>query len=116
MFSNKIMVTICDIRTETDPTTLDKTKIVDNARQVVCEKEFVGIQTQQLAQSQQMNFRYSIVVDRMFYGNQKYLYLENEVYKIETVALGKHKKDCKLIVSVFEDEDIKNAIETWLNK
>ena len=116
MFSNKVMVAICDIKTETDPTTLDKTKTVDNARKVVCEKELVGVQTQQLAQSQNMNFRYSIVVDRMFYNNQKYLYLENELYKIETVTPGKLPKDCKLIVSVFEDEDIKYAIEAWLNK
>lgn len=114
MFTNKRMVVICDMASRTNPETLDKTKVVENASKVICEKELVGVQTQQLAQAQNINFRYSLIVDKMFYANQKYLYLENDLYKIETITQGKLPKDCKLIVSVLDDEDIKRAIETWL--
>lgn len=110
------MVVICDISSRTDPETLDKTKVVENASKVICDKELVGVYTQQLAQAQNISFKYSLIVDKMFYGNQKYLYMENDLYKIETITQGKHPKDCKLIVSALQDEDIKRAIETWLEK
>lgn len=115
MFSNKHRVVICDMTSITDPETLDKTRTVDNAKKIVCEKDLVGVQTQQLGQSQNMLFKYSLTVDRMFYNNQKYVYLDGELYKVETVTPAKKPKDCKLIVSAFQDLDIKNAIESWLN-
>ena len=116
MFSNKKLAIICDIKTVTDPKTLDKKKVVENVKKVICDKDLVGVQTQQLAQLQNMVFAYSLVVDRMFYTNQKYIYLENILYKIQSVGKARLPKDCTLNVIEFDDFDIKNAIEEWLDE
>lgn len=113
MFSNKKLVLICDTASVVDPDTLDREKVVVNATQVVGTIELVGIQTQQLAQVQNMTFQYSVVIDRMFYKQQKYLYLEDALYEIKNVSPAKMPKDCKLNVVALQDEDIVNAIKEW---
>ena len=115
MFSNKKKVVLCDIGSVVDAETGDRTIGVLNARKIIGSVDLVGVQTQQLAQLQNMNFQYSIVIDRMYYHNQKYLYMDNNLYKIGGLGKAKLSKDCTLNVVVFEDENIKNAIEVWLN-
>lgn len=115
MYSNKKLVVLCDMESVQDPETGDRTRVVANGRKIIGSKELVGVQTQTLAQMQDMVFNYSIVVDRMFYNDQKYLYINNKLYKIQTVTPAKLPKDCKLNVVEFYDENIKNAIEEWLN-
>lgn len=116
MYSNKKLVVLCDMESVQDPETGDRTRVVVNGRKIIGSKELVGVQTQTLAQMQNMVFNYSIVVDRMFYNDQKYLYINNKLYKIQTVTPAKLPKDCKLNVVEFYDENIKNAIEEWLGK
>ena len=115
MFSNKRLVVICDMTSTIDAETGDRKKVVANATKVISNKTLVGIQTQQLAQSQGMNFQYSVEIDRMFYKEQKYLYMENKLYEIKNVSPAKLPKDCKLNVVVLNDENIENAIKEWLN-
>lgn len=115
MFSSKKLIVICDITSVQDEETGDRVRVVANGKKVIGDKTLVGINTQTLAQLQNMNFNYSIVIDRMFYKDQKYLYVDNKLYKIQNVAPAKLPKDCKLNVAELEDEDIKNAIERWLN-
>ena len=115
MFSPKRLVVLCDMDSIQDDNTGDRTRVVVNARKIIGDKQLVGVNTQTLAQIQNMTFNYSIEVDRMFYNDQKYLYINNKLYKIQTVSPAKHPKDCKLNVSEFNDEDIKRAIERWLN-
>lgn len=115
MFSTKRLCLICDIDTITNPETLDKEKVVANAKKVICDQDLVGIQTQTLAQMQGMTFVYSVVIDRMYYNKQKYIYIDGQVYEIKNVAPARLPKDCKLNVSVFEDEDIKNAIKEFVD-
>lgn len=114
MFSSKRLIVICDINTTQDKETGNRKKVVDNACKVVCNKDLVGIQTQQLAQSQNMVFQYTLELDRMFYNNQKYLYLEKGVYEIKNIAKGSKPHLCKLSVTALHDEDIKRAIEEYL--
>lgn len=116
MFNNHRLVVICDMEYEHQYETGDEVVSVKNAKKIVCTKDLVGIQTQQLAQSQNMFFNYSVVVDRMFYNQQKYIYMENEVYEIKSISPAKLPKDCKLNVSVIQDARIKNAIQEWLSK
>ena len=115
MFSTKKKVIICDVKTTANATTLDRTWTVFNARAVICDKNLVGIQSQQLASLQNLTFNYSIEIDRMFYNEQKYLYVDNSLFTIQSVSPAKQPKDCKLNVMALDDLEIKTAIEGWIN-
>ena len=115
MFSNKRLILLCDITSTQDEETGDRIRIVSNAKKIMGDKELTGVNTQMLAQMQDMTFNYSIVVDRMFYKDQKYLYIDNTLYKIQSVSPAKLPKDCRLNVSEFHDENIENAIKEWLD-
>lgn len=114
MYSNRKLIVICDMTSTVDIETGDRIRAVSNARKVIATQNLVGIQTQQLAQSQNMTFQYSLEIDRMFYNRQKYLYLEGELYEIKNVSPAKLNKDCKLNVVALNDASIKLAIEEWL--
>ena len=115
MFTSKRLIVICDMSSITDAETGDRKRVVVNGVKVISNKTLVGVQTQQLAQSQGMNFQYSVEIDRMFYKEQKYLYMEDRLYEIKNVSPAKLPKDCKLNVVVITDEDIEGAIKEWLN-
>lgn len=115
MYTNKRLVIICDMTSTIDKETGDRKQEVANAKLVIGNKDFVGITTQQLAQSQNMTFQYTIEIDRMFYNKQKYLYIDNDVYEIKNLAKGSKPHLCKLSVVSNNDKDVKKAIERWLN-
>ena len=115
MFTNKRLILLCDITSTQDEETGDRIRVVANAKKIMGDKELTGVNTQMLAQMQDMTFNYSIVVDRMFYKDQKYLYVDNNLYKIQSVSPAKLPKDCRLNVTEFHDENIENAIKEWLN-
>lgn len=115
MYSSRRTVYICDMTSVVDKETGDRKRVVANGRKVIGIKDLVGIQTQQLAQSQNMNFQYSIEIDRMFYNNQKYLYVDKILYEIKNVAKASKPQNCKLNVSALNDADIKNAVEEWID-
>lgn len=114
MISKKKLILLCDFENQTDFETGNKKKVVVNARKFIGSKELVGVQTQILSQLQNMNFQYSIVIDRMFYNDQKYLYIDGKVYVVSGLAPATKDKDCKLNVSVLQDKDIENAIKEYL--
>lgn len=116
MISKKKFTLLCDFENVVDYETGDKKKVVVNARKIISTKELVGVQTQILSQLQNMTFQYSIVIDRMFYNDQKYLYIDGKVYVINSIAPAAENKDCKLNVSILDDKDIENAIKEYLAK
>lgn len=115
MISKKKLILLCDFENQVDVETGDRKKVVVNARKVIGSKELVGVQTQILSQLQNMNFQYSIVIDRMFYNDQKYLYIDNKVYVVSAITNATLDKDCKLNVSILDDKDILNAIKEYLD-
>ena len=115
MFSNIRAIIICNITSITDSTTGNRTKIVESGKYIAANKQLVGIMTQQLAQAQNMNFSYSVEVDKMFYNNQKYLYMDNTLYEIKNISPAKDFHRCKLNVQALQDSEIKEAIERWIN-
>lgn len=115
MYSNKRIIALCDITSVVNKETGDRIRKVTNADLIVGNKDLVGIMTQQLAQAQKMIFNYTIEIDRMFYKNQKYLYVDNEVCEIKNIAKGSKPNLCKLSVTINNDKDIKKAIEEWFN-
>ena len=114
MFTKKRLIVICDMGSVQSDETGDRTRKVVNGRKIIADKDLVGLNTQTLAQMQDMVFNYSITIDRMYYNEQKYLYTNNKLYKIQNVSPAKQPKDCKLNVVEFNDETIKSAIERWL--
>lgn len=116
MYSNKKLIVICDLQSVQDDNTGDRTISVLNATKVIGQKDLAGVQTQTLAQMQNMIVSYSVIIDRMFYNNQKYLYVDNNLYKIQNVTPAKLAKDCKLNIVEFYDSNIINAIEEWLQQ
>ena len=62
MFSLVRWLVICNLTTETDAGTGDKTKSVVDGKICICDKDLVGVQVQQLAQSQNMIFNNSLEI------------------------------------------------------
>ena len=115
MFSLIRWLVLFNITTETDAETGDKTKSVIDGKICTCEKDLVGLQVQQLAQSQNMIFNNSLEIDRMFYNEQKYCYCDNTLYEIKWVGKGSKPYLMKLNVVKNEDAEIKQVIEEWIN-
>jgi len=114
MFNTKRLVVLCDIDSTQSADNGDRVRIVTNAIKTIGEKTIAGVNTQTLAQLQNMSFSYSIIVDKMYYSDQKYLFVDDKVYKIQSVTPAKLNKDCKLNVVEFSDANIENAIKEWL--
>ena len=114
MFSEQRLILLCDIDSVVDAETGDRKKVVAHAHKVIGRKNLAGVQTQQLGQLQNMAFQYSIEIDKMFYQNQRFVWMENALYEIKTLTPAKLPKDCKLNVVALEDEDIENAVREFL--
>ncbi len=115
MFSEQRLILLCDIDSVVEAETGDRKKVVVQAHKVIGRKNLAGVQTQQLGQLQNMAFQYSIEIDKMFYQNQRFLWMENALYEIKTLTPAKSPKDCRLNVVALEDKDIENAVREFLS-
>lgn len=115
MFSLVRYLVICNLTTETDAETGDKIKSVIDGKIYICNKDLVGLQVQQLAQSQNMIFNNSLEIDRMYYNEQKYCYCDNQLYEIKGISKGSKPYLMKLNVVKNDDAEIKKVIEEWTN-
>ena len=113
MFNEQRLVVLCDVETQQDKDTGDRKKVVVNSTTIIAKKTLAGVQTQQLGQLQNMSFQYSVEIDRMYYNEQKYLYMDNKVYEIKTLTPARLPKDCKLNVIAIADKDIEKAIQEF---
>jgi hypothetical protein len=107
MWSDKVKVTICDIASQVDTETGDRIKVFQTQKTVICDKLLVGVVTQQLAQTQSMTFSFALDIDKMYYNEQKYVYLKSKLYEVKNVTTGTRLQNCKLLVSENDDKDIK---------
>lgn len=114
MFSPHRFIILCDTRTEQNAETGDRKRVVENVKKIIGKKNLVGVQTQQLGQMQNMAFQYSVEIDRMFYNEQKYLYMDDKLYEIKNLTPAKEPKDCKLNIVRFEDKNVEDAIMEYL--
>jgi len=115
MITGKKMVVLADIKSVLDPNTGDRVKAVEHAKKLVSTVELVGVQTAQLGQSQGFNLAYSVIVNRVHYSNEKYLYFDNTLYEIKSISKAKSPTEMLLNVQRLTDGEIKSAIEKWLN-
>lgn len=116
MITGKKMVVLADIKSVLDPNTGDRVKAVEHAKKIVSTVELVGVQTAQLGQSQGFNLAYSVIVNRVHYSNEKYLYFDNTLYEIKSISKAKSPTEMLLNVQRITDGETKSAIERWLNE
>lgn len=115
MFSTKKVLIICNLSSVIDPETGNRKKSVVDGKIIICDKDLVGLQTQQLAQSQNMLFSNSLEIDRMHYNEQKYCYIDGNLFEIKTLTKGSKTHLMKLNVIVNNDAEIKQLVEEWIN-
>lgn len=114
MFSLRKFIILCNLTAETDAETGDKKKSVVDGQIYICDKDLVGVQVQQLAQSQNMIYNNSLEIDRMFYSEQKYCYCDNQLYEIKGIGKGSKQHLMKLNVVKNDDAEIKQIVEEWM--
>ena len=106
-------VIIADTESVQNPINGDRKKRVTRAKVIAANVELVGIQTAQVAQVQGFNLSYSVTVNRVLYGKEKFLYFEGALYEIKTMGKTKSPVGMLLNVQVSSDTAAKTAIEEW---
>jgi len=114
MLTKKRYLVLADVNSTLNATTGDRTLTVANGQKIICNKNLVGLQTQQFGQSQGFIFNSSLEIDRTFYNNQKYCYVDSKLYEIKSIGKAKLEKDMLLNVVETVNTKITTAITTWL--
>ncbi len=107
-------VIIADTESVQNPANGDRKKQVTRAKVIAATVELVGIHTAQLAQVQGFNLSYSVEVNRVLYGHEKFMYFDGELYEIKTMSKAKSPVYMLLNVQVSNDQSAKSAIEEWI--
>ena len=94
----------------------DRVLKVSDCKGLVCFVDLVGIQTQQLGQSQGHKFSYSVEIPRLYYDSEKYCYFNNELYEVQ--GLGKAKSPSNMLLNVVKsnEQDVFDAIVKWVEE
>jgi len=114
MITGKKLYALVNIGSEVDPLTGDRVKMVTSGKKLVDNVELVGVNTAQLGQAQGFNLSFSVEIFRAFYGHEKYLYFDGNVYEIKHLSKAKQPLKMLLNVQKIQDAEIKAAIERWL--
>lgn len=107
-------VVIADTESVQNPINGDRKKRVTRAKVIAATVELVGIQTAQLAQVQGFNLSFSVEVNRVLYGHEKFMYFDGELYEIKTMSKAKSPVNMLLNVQISSDTSAKAAIEEWI--
>lgn len=92
----------------------DRVLKVSNCKLIVGTVDLVGIQTQQLGQSQGYRFSYSVEIPRLYYDSEKYCFFENELFEVQGLGKAKSSSNMLLNVGKSKEEDILSAIKKWM--
>lgn len=114
MLTKKRFLVLVDVDTTINVVNGDRTLTVANGQKIICKKDLVGLQTQQFGQSQGFIFNSSLEIDRTYYNNQKYCYVDSKLYEIKSISKAKLEKDMLLNVVEIVNAKITTAITTWL--
>lgn len=109
-------VAIVDVKSVLKLENGDRTKEVVNGKLLVLKVDLVGIQTMQLGQSQGFTLSYSVEIPRYLYNNEKYCFMENQLYEIRSMSKAKIETNLLLNVSIMEDTTITEAILSWIKE
>lgn len=110
--SNRII--LLDVETIQNKTDGSRSIIIANRVPLLVQKETVGMNTYWSATANNVQLKYTFVVRRRMYSNQKYVYSEGEVYEIKNTSKGATLDQLKLNVIEISDstkkEEIINAL------
>ncbi|MGN1200860.1 MAG: hypothetical protein ACI4R8_01160 [Candidatus Caccovivens sp.] len=109
-------VAIVDVKSVLNLENGDRTKKVVNGKLLVLKVDLVGIQTLQLGQTQGFNLTYSIEIPRYLYNNEKYCFMDNQLYEIRSMSKAKSEANMLLNVSMLEDSTVSEAILSWIKE
>lgn len=109
-------VAIVDVKSVTNIENGDRTKEVTNGKILVLKVDLVGIQTLQLGQTQGFNLSYSIEIPRYLYNNEKYCFMDNQLYEVRSMSKAKSEANMLLNVSTLEDATVSAAILSWIKE
>lgn len=114
MLTGKKAVAIVDIDTVKNVETGDRESVVSGGIYGTYTVDLVGVSTAMLGQSQGFNLSYSVVLPRMNYSGEKYVYFDGNLYEIKALSKAKKTNEMTLNVQELTDRDKKTAIEEWI--
>lgn len=114
MLTGKKAVAIVDIDTVKDPDTGDRKSVVSRGIYGTYTVELVGVNTAMLGQSQGFTLSYSVILPRINYNREKYVYFDDKLYEVKTLSKAKKVNEMTLNVQELTDSDKKTAIEEWI--
>lgn len=114
MITGKKAVAIVDIDTVKNVETGDRESVVSGGIYGTYTVDLVGVSTAMLGQSQGFNLSYSVILPRMNYSGEKYVYFDGNLYEIKALSKAKKANEMTLNVQELTDSDKKKAIEEWI--
>ena len=114
MLTGKKAVAIVDIDTVKDTETGDRKDTVTRGIYGTYTVELVGVNTAMLGQSQGFNLSYSIILPRINYNGEKYVYFDDELYEVKTLSKAANANDMTLNVQNLTDSDKIAVIKEWI--
>lgn len=114
MLTGKKAVAVVDIDTVKDTETGDRKDTVTRGIYGTYTVELVGVNTAMLGQSQGFNLSYSVILPRINYNNEKYVYFDDELYEVKTLSKAANANDMTLNVQKLTDADKATVIKEWI--
>lgn len=114
MLTGKKAVAIIDIDTVKDTETGDRKDTVTRGIYGTYTVELVGVNTAMLGQSQGFNLSYSVILPRINYNGEKFVYFDDELYEVKTLSKAANANDMTLNVQKITDTDKATVIKEWI--
>lgn len=100
-----------DVDTVQNQATGEREKTVVTRVKLNGEKSTVGMSTFWSAASANINLDYTVTIRSRMYKNQKYIYMENELYEVYNVAKADNPVNLRLNVRELKEKELKELIE-----
>lgn len=114
MLTGKKAVAVIDIDTVKDTETGDRKDTVTRGIYGTYIVELVGVNTAMLGQSQGFNLSYSVILPRINYNGEKYVYFDDDLYEVKTLSKAASVNDMTLNVQKLTDSDKVTVIKEWI--
>lgn len=115
MMTGKQAVAIVDIDTIKDVETGDRKDVVNKGIYGSYTVDLVGVNTQLLGQSQSFTLSYSIIIPRIIYDNEKYVFFNDILFEVKNLSKAKNETEMLLNVQEIVDVDKKNIVKEWVD-
>lgn len=104
-------IQLFDVDTIQNTTTGERVKTVVSRVKLNGEKSTVGMSTFWGAAAINITLDFTVMIRARMYKNQKYIYMENELYEVYNVAKADNPINLRLNVRELKDSELKELIE-----